>query len=156
VFDCSLNTLFSRGVEYWSSNLPEVCGTLRGKCFFVENIFPAQKNVHFIIQNMFDSTQLSTMGLTAQSNNTALVVAALKSSLASVDNVFVPDCYGHGFLDNRGFSRVTIRKTSVTSALQGILQQAQGVSDVRVYLQDSCESLDCNPTCANYSSHNSL
>jgi hypothetical protein len=45
--------------------------------------------------------------------------------LSKVDNVFVPDCYGHGFLDNRGFSRVTIRKTSVTSALQGILQQAQ-------------------------------
>jgi len=156
---CNYEGVFQSGVEYWKPDYPSGCLDENPHkpwlCLFGNYSFPHHTTPTFVIQNLFDYTQLDTdgAGVLHGFDQEAAVEYALackdlfhEYSIPVINFGFFPSCYGHNNLaaSNDGWVTTVVHGHSLRSVIDIWFETY--ISETQIYWDD-CEGYACNPTC---------
>jgi len=152
------------GSPVWRSSLLPACleqTNLTWQCHLTNNTAPLVEADIFYIQNLFDSSQMRGAGipapqgadptdLTPDQREYGIFIADLfREQVVEVQHIFAPSCYAHTLITfNDNWFDIQVENTAATANVSindAIFNWYSGGAPMQ-YI-DTCNTLDCNPTC---------
>lgn len=142
---CSMVALLKQGANFWRPRVHDVCESHhkeqtgdRWKCFFGPVVHKFIQTPVFVIQSIFDMTQMQSDGIgifgdSRSSNLHARYIqnlhASMTHSLRDLDGVFAPSCISHSFIHDDMWRSTTIDYVDISDAIQCWAMKLDALAD---------------------------